>query len=75
MSTEVRFLTVADESRFGLAALVVDVGIPQPAVLADMEVGAAVRTRVSTTYLHANLHVKDLLVAARPTEIRHGAAH
>ena len=62
----------ADEGGLGLAALIVDVRIPQPAVLADMQIRAAVRTGIAAADLDADLHVEDLLVAARPAVVRHG---
>src|SRR6185369_15509849 len=51
---EVRLGALPDEGGLRLAALVVDVGIPVPAVLADVQVGAAMGTGVSTADLDAD---------------------
>src|SRR5262249_53515505 len=72
VGAEVGRLAVADVGGLGLAALVVDVRVVQSAVLANVEVGAAVRAGVAPADLHADLHFEDLLVLTRPAEVGHG---
>src|SRR5262249_19779526 len=68
---KIRLFAVTNEGRLGLAALVVDVGIPEPAVLADVQIGPAMRAGIEPAYLDADLDVEDLLVAAGVAEVGH----
>src|SRR5262249_15573143 len=73
VGAEVGLGAVADEGGLGLAALVVDVGVVETAVLANVQVRPAVGAGVAPADLDADLHVEDLFVAAGVTVVCHRA--
>src|SRR5262249_16971349 len=72
MHAEVCRFAVADKGRLGLTALIVERGVVERAVLADVQVRSAVGALILAPHLDPDLDFKNLLVPALPTVVGHG---